>query len=514
MLTSWQEVQQQLESSGIALEPNAKLTQDSRQLFAGDLFVAIRGTELDGSKFIPQVLEKEASVILVSSQCEPQNYQDLELGKTSLFVIENLEFRLPEIAKAFYLGESGHLPVLGVTGTNGKTSISYMLAQMFRANDGSEIGVIGTMGIGSIDDLKPSNNTTPGVTDVYRIFRDFKRDEKHQFSGVIMEVSSHALQQNRVKGVNFDVAIFTNLTLDHLDYHGTMEEYFLAKTKLFTEYAPKNAIVNFDDEYGRRLTNMVNPKSRLVVYGQNEQVKTFSEYVFIESFECHSGGLQVSLEWQFDSQKESVKLDLPIYGEFNCSNLAAVFASAKAMGWHLPSCHFSRLTSVPGRLELFTKPHMPVAIVDYAHTPDALEQSLAGVRAHLSGRLFLIFGCGGDRDSTKRPIMGKIAESMADIVIVTNDNPRTEAPAAIVEDIKNGFQHPKKHRVIFDRKEAIRFALQHAAEDDAILIAGKGHETYQIIGQRVIDYDEREFTKGTLLVLSQQAIDQKVQTND
>ena len=509
MLTSWEDIAQQLHREGVVLRSDARLIQDSRQLLPGDLFVAVRGTQQDGAKFIPQVLTKEVSVILVSDLCDSEHYQNIELADSKLFVVKDLEARLPDVAKSFYLGGSTQLPVIGVTGTNGKTSISHMLAQMFRGDDGSEIAVVGTMGLGSIEALKPSSNTTPGVTDVYRLLRDFAEDTERDFSCTVMEVSSHALEQHRVRGVNFDAAIFTNLTLDHLDYHGTMEDYFLAKAKLFTDYAPNNAIVNLDDGYGRRLVAMVNSKSRLLVYGQNEDVKSFEEYVYIKSFKCKATGLEVELEWQLNGHKEQVRLNLPIYGEFNCSNLAAVFATAKALDWHLPSCRFSRLSSVPGRLELFTKPNLPVAIVDYAHTPDALEQSLIAVRAHLSGRLFLIFGCGGDRDSTKRPIMGKIAESMADIVIVTNDNPRTEAPAAIVAGIQKGFENPEAHVVIYDRKEAIRYALEQANEEDAVLIAGKGHETYQVIGLRVIDYDEREFTKGVLLNMSQLATDQK-----
>ena len=504
MLTSWQEITRVLAAKQVELSADAKLVQDSRQLRLGDVFVAIVGHAMDGAAFVSQVIEKKASVILVSSRCDKSLYQDLSLGDTLLFVIHELETNLPALAKAFYLTQDKPLPLVAVTGTNGKTSITHLLAQLSQAARSQEVAVIGTMGTGSIYDLQTSANTTPGVCDVYRLIKSFQQDAEHAFNSVAMEVSSHALEQNRVEGLEFDVAIFTNLTLDHLDYHQTMEQYFAAKAKLFTEYAPKYAVVNADDEYGRRILENTSEQTRLVAYGQSDYVKQNNHYVYIATISNELDGLVVQLESNIFGRTSNIKLKLPVYGEFNCLNLAAVFATAQILNWPIKSDHFSCLKSVPGRLELFTAAELPVAIVDYAHTPDALEQSLLAVRSHLKGRLTVIFGCGGDRDASKRPIMAEIAERLADIVIVTNDNPRTETPSDIVEDIRKGFKRPERHRVIYDRKEAIRQALIASSSRDAVLIAGKGHETYQIIGQDMLDYDERKFTADTMAVLSKQ----------
>ena len=499
MLTSWQQVVAHLKKTGSSLAPSARLVQDSRQVRKGDVFVAIRGEIQDGSRYIQSALDKNASLILVSSRCGPEHYRTLPLGDTPLLVIDDLENRLPAFAKAFYLEQEPQLPLIGITGTNGKTSISHMLAQLFEASTGKDLAVIGTMGTGSIHDLTDSANTTPGVTDVYRLLKSFRQDTQHEFACVAMEVSSHALEQNRVKGLAFDVAIFTNLTLDHLDYHGSMVAYFEAKAKLFTAYAPKYAVINLDDEYGRQLAARIDSQpTKILAYGQSQAVLSVDQYVFVESFSCQPSGLEVNLRWQFAGQTGTSQLKLPLFGEFNCLNLAAVYATALALGWPITAAQFSSLSSVPGRLELFTQPNLPIAVVDYAHTPDALEQSLKAVRAHLKGQLYLVFGCGGDRDASKRPIMGMIAERLADMVIVTNDNPRTEAPEAIAAQIQAGFISPERHLCILDRQAAIKAALAKASAQDVVLIAGKGHETYQIIGQTIIDYDERAFTQATL----------------
>ena len=501
MLTSWDEVAELLAEEQFALSADAKLAQDSRQIEPGDVFVAIVGHEQDGARYIAKALEQQAALVLVSSNCQPELYQSSLTNNDRILVIQDLEQRLPEFAQAFYHSDKS-LPLIGVTGTNGKTSITHLLGQLSKACMSVETAVIGTMGTGSIDAFTPSNNTTPGVCDVYRLLQAFGQDTKHDFQSVAMEVSSHALEQNRVKGLAFDVAIFTNLTLDHLDYHHTMEQYFAAKAKLFTDYAPKHAVINADDEYGRRLLNMVSSQARAVAYGKTIEVKQHQDYVYIARINCELKGLTVDFETRILGNTQSFTLSLPIYGEFNCSNLAAVLATALLLEWPIAPAHFSEIKSVPGRLELFTAPDMPVAIVDYAHTPDALEQSVKAVRSHLTGELTLVFGCGGDRDTSKRPVMAEIAERMADKVIVTNDNPRTESPEAIVADIQSGFSQPASHAVILDRKTAIKQALVSSLPTDAVLIAGKGHEAYQIIGQEVLDYDERAFTAETIAALS------------
>lgn len=497
---SYNQVLGELQKAQVVLGPSVRLLQDSRAISSGDIFVAIKGAYLDGAAYVSAAITSGCAAVLISSRC------DLALiehqSTVPVLVVEQLEDHLADISKSFYLsGQDLGLPLMAITGTNGKTSICHLLAQLSGLSESKHLAMIGTMGYGFLDQLSPLDNTTPGVTQVYQLLREFSRDS--QLNGVAMEVSSHALEQNRVKGLEYDLAIYTNLTRDHLDYHGTMEEYFAAKANLFTEYQPKNAVINLDDDYGKRLASMTSDSTRTLVYGASEEVKAFADYVHIQRVECHAHGLALTFEWQLDGRKEYSQLQLPLYGEFNASNIAAVFASALLLNWSVTEIHFSQLKPVPGRLELFVKPDLPVAIVDYAHTPDALEQSLKAVRAHLSGRLHVIFGCGGDRDCGKRPIMAEIAERLADEVVVTNDNPRTEDPELIVSHIQNGFHAPEQHKVILSRQEAIRFVLDTASAQDAVLIAGKGHETYQVIGKDIIDYNERVFTAELMNTLSQ-----------
>jgi UDP-N-acetylmuramoyl-L-alanyl-D-glutamate--2,6-diaminopimelate ligase len=495
LVTNWQEIGQQLKKAQVVLEPSARLIPDSRQVTKGDIFIATKGFDQDGASYINNALELGAVAILVSDACDEHLYSKLN----NVVLVADLEKKIAHIAKEFYIkDQSVSMPVIAVTGTNGKTSISHLLAQLSQICLQQESAVIGTIGTGSINDLQPSSNTTPGVTEIYRLISQFL---VKNYGSLTMEVSSHALEQGRIEGLDLDVAIFTNLTLDHLDYHGTMEAYFEAKAKLFNEYQPKCAVINVDDKYGRRLADMVANQTRVIAYGQSDNVKAYSDYVYIRGFECHTHGLSIDIEWQVIGAKEECFLQLPIYGEFNCLNLAAVFATALTLNWPIVAGHFSQLKPVPGRLELFVKPNLPVAVVDYAHTPDALEQSLLAVRKHLSGELYVIFGCGGERDVSKRPIMGQLAQKHADHVIITNDNPRTENEDKIIADIEAGMTG-SNYQIIKSRKEAIELALQNATASDAILIAGKGHETYQVIGTESIAYNERDYVEKLMATLT------------
>jgi UDP-N-acetylmuramoyl-L-alanyl-D-glutamate--2,6-diaminopimelate ligase len=504
------------------LSCSLRVTQNSRDVAREDVFVALKGHDLDGARFISNAIENGASAILFDTLCD-QSYLDepgvqsaIQQNSICVIQVDNLRQKLPAICRWFYLGDSSHLPVIGITGTNGKTSISHLLAQLAEHNISNQISpattestsvnscaVIGTMGTGHFNDLQPAKNTTPGITDVYYLLKQFANDPKHSFSHVAMEVSSHALAQGRVDGLAFETAVFTNLTHEHLDYHGTMEQYFAEKAKLFTQYQPHNVVVNVDDEYGLKLTNLIGPQTRLVVYGQTEQVKSYDNFVHIAQVDCHSHGLRLVFDWQIDGAKETTELNLPLFGEFNAENVAAVFATAKLSGWALESQAYAELKPVPGRLELCVAPEVPIGIVDYAHTPDALKASLAAVRRHLRGKLFLVFGCGGDRDKGKRPLMAEVAEKFADHIIVTNDNPRTESQQHIVDDIMQGFRFTNNIEIEMDRKQAIQHAFDLASPKDAILIAGKGHENYQIIGDQTIDYDERAFVAGLVKQLQE-----------
>ncbi|GAA0293309.1 UDP-N-acetylmuramoyl-L-alanyl-D-glutamate--2,6-diaminopimelate ligase [Psychrosphaera haliotis] len=474
-----------------------RLVQDSRQVTKGDIFVALFGHDLNGADFIKSAIDKGADAVLIDAECHlPDDFAP----HADVFIktVQNLRDELAALCQHFYFAQSDVLPVIGITGTNGKTSISHLLAQIAdmdstKLKKQNGCAVIGTMGTGHIDNLVPSNNTTPGITDVYKLLSTFSESN---FKAAAMEVSSHALAQGRVAGLDFDIAVFTNLTHEHLDYHGTMDQYFAEKAKLFIDYQPRVAVINVDDSYGEKLGHLVTEPTRLVAYGQSESVPAYSEYVWVKTVECQSYGLHLEIEWQLSGSKETTSLDLPLYGEFNAMNIAAVFATSLLSGWAFDSSAYAKLKPVPGRLELFVEPNQPIAIVDYAHTPDALKASLKAVKEHLSGELTLVFGCGGDRDTSKRPLMAEVAERYADHIIVTNDNPRTEDQETIVQGIMVGFKNPQNISIEYDRKLAIELAVSRANQEDAILIAGKGHEDYQIIGDQKIDYDERAFTAG------------------
>lgn len=487
---------QQQASTSSMLSCHLRITQNSRDVSEGDVFVALKGHDNNGADYIDDAITRGAQIVLADSDCKVSSEQVSRLNDVNVAVIEVAELRslLPEICKWFYLGAAPHLLVIGVTGTNGKTSITHLLAQLADLNeDGSSCAVIGTMGTGHFQNLTPSANTTPGITDVYYLLKQFANDKNNDFSHVAMEVSSHALAQDRVAGLAFDTAIFTNLSHEHLDYHGTMDAYFAEKAKLFVEYCPRNAVINVDDEYGLKLTRQLHDYTQLVAYGQTETVRAFENFVFLQTVECHRYGLRLILDWQIRGQKETTELNLPLFGDFNAMNIAAVFATAVLAGWPVEAMTFAELRPVPGRLELNVTPDQAIAIVDYAHTPDALKESLLAVKKHLSGKLWLVFGCGGDRDTSKRPLMASVAEKLSDRIVVTNDNPRTESQEHIVNDIMQGFQSPEAVHVEYDRKQAIEFALRNASSNDAILIAGKGHEDYQIVGTEKLDYDERAF---------------------
>ena len=524
---------------------NSRILQDSRLIRRFDVFVALAGHDLNGIDFIESAIKNGASAVVIDEACFVEQESENNIpdkdgipNNTKRDLVEQLQKAHPEVificvpelraqladlCKSFYFPVGQPMPIIGITGTNGKTSISHLLAQIAELSLDKPIfkqasstnheqnqdsnqqhgsvgscAVIGTMGTGHYQSMVPSNNTTPGITDVYRLLSEFEQDPNHTFKAVAMEVSSHALAQGRVDGLSFETAVFTNLTHEHLDYHGTMDAYFNEKAKLFIKHRPNNSVINIDDEYGLKLVDILPQEQRIIAVGETKKTLGFEEYVWIKQIDCHAYGLQVELDWQIGGSHECTTLNLPLYGAFNAANIAAVFATAVVSGWSFDSQKFTELTPVPGRLELFVEPNKPIAIVDYAHTPDALEASLKAAKQHLSGRLILVFGCGGDRDTSKRPLMAKVAEKYANSVIVTNDNPRTESQEQIVSDIMAGFETPAQHQVEYDRKEAIQLALQQAEEGDAVLIAGKGHEAYQIIGKQVFDYDERAFVAGLL----------------
>lgn len=378
-----------------------------------------------------------------------------------------------------------HQPkIIGVTGTNGKTSITHFIARALQYA-GLKTGVIGTVGNGLIDKLETARLTTPSP-DEYKKLIDFFIAEKTDV--VAVEASSHGLQQNRLKGTDFYAGIFTNLTQDHLDYHKTMEEYASAKLKLFTEFKPTYSIINIDDPTG--LTFATQIKSSSVYCTSTEIQKNSLPFPLIYAANITPDETGTSADIHTPWGKGT--LHTPLFGKFNISNLLAVITLLGIMEIPFSDIlsYTSQLKNVSGRMQVITFPNHSRVVIDYAHTPDALEKTLKTLREHCQGNIWCVFGCGGDRDKSKRPKMGRIAENLADFVILTDDNPRTENPLEIIAEIKAGIENKKSIVTEHDRRRAIQHAISCAKPNDIILIAGKGHETYQEIGHERFPFSD------------------------
>lgn len=442
-----------------------RITVDSRSVAPGDVFVAIPGAHSDGRNFMASAAALGASAILRESSA------GIARGiAIPVLDVPDLAANLGNIADAFYGRPSAEICVYGVTGTNGKTSIANWLAQAYTLL-GRPCGAIGTLGVSLDAHTWPTNNTTPDAATVHTILRDLKVAGA---VAVAMEVSSHALQLGRVTGVRFADAIFTNLTQDHLDFHGTMQAYGAAKAKLFTDYPVQRRIVNADDPFGAALIARSLPGT--VSYGL-DRGDVHADVVAISS-----SGMQLTLH--FAGQTASVQTAL--IGRFNAANLMAVAATllAENVAIDTVASVLEKLIAAPGRMQRVvtnSTENLPSVYVDYAHTPDALAKALETVRETKPESLAVVFGCGGDRDRSKRPVMGKIAADRADRIYVTSDNPRSESPESIVAEIVNGFAATPASTSIVLRREAIHTAIAEAGANDAVLIAGKGHENYQEI---------------------------------
>jgi UDP-N-acetylmuramoyl-L-alanyl-D-glutamate--2,6-diaminopimelate ligase len=460
------------------------LTLDSRGVRAGDAFVALQGERAHGLRFAAAAFASGAAVVLADS-AGAADVADLH---GPVIVVDGLRENLGAIAARFY-GTANEAPnVIGVTGTNGKTSTVQMLAQAL-AYLGRPTATIGTLGAGLPGALDAGERTTPDAINVQRLFASFREQGARD---VAMEVSSHALEQARVNAVPFRVAVFTNLTRDHLDYHGTMQAYGAAKRRLFVMPGLQSAIINIDDAFGRELVAQMPDGVNILTYTS----KFLSGDVRASAIETHAKGLSFVLTTPWGEGQ----LQSRLLGRFNVSNLLAVAASLGALGFNFDSIStaLSVLDPVPGRMSRFGDEGQPLVVVDYAHTPDALEQALANLRAHCEGELFCVFGCGGERDIGKRPQMAEIAERLADRVIVTDDNPRNEDGYAIVADIVKGFSHVEAIIVERDRAKAIRYAITEARVSDVVLIAGKGHEPYQEVGNTRFAFDDRLIAQQVL----------------
>jgi UDP-N-acetylmuramoyl-L-alanyl-D-glutamate--2,6-diaminopimelate ligase len=469
------------------------ITLDSRQAKPGFLFCAINGYNVDARKFIPQAIEQGVSVILAG--CDDENEYVELIDGVQVIHINNLYEKLSLIAGNFYNHPSKGLSLVGITGTNGKTTIAQIVAQWTYLL-GRRSASMGTIGNGFYgEEISVSDNTTGSAFDVQKNLRHF-RDNKANV--VTMEVSSHGLVQGRVDAVDFDVAVFNNLTQDHLDYHKTMDSYFEAKTLLFTKLNPQYKIINIDDEYGRKLLDLIEDKSSIIAVStkQVDLEEKFEKFIYVKSVQYSNKGTYIS----FKSNLAESVITTQLIGPFNVCNVLMGLAIMLAAGYNPQDVIHAanNLKPVVGRMEIFKKTGKASIIVDYAHTPDALEKAIQATLNHTLGQLWCIFGCGGDRDATKRPLMAQAAEKFADRVIITNDNPRTENSDKIIEDIKAGLSNPDKAIVIKNRFEAIEHASQNASSKDMILVAGKGHEDYQIIGTEKLHYSDRESAKTIL----------------
>ncbi|MCK7593963.1 UDP-N-acetylmuramoyl-L-alanyl-D-glutamate--2,6-diaminopimelate ligase [Pseudomarimonas salicorniae] len=456
-----------------------ELVIDSREAGRGDVFVALPGSRRHGIEFLPTVRAAGVLAVLV----EPEGAGELPAAD-DLIVVAGLRARLGELARRRYGDASARLRLLGVTGTNGKTSCVQLLAQALSGTpDFAPCGHIGTLGVGLADWRLEGERTTPDVLSVHRLLADL---EQRGARSAAMEVSSHALDQGRVDGIRFDVAAFSNLTRDHLDYHGSMEAYGAAKARLFAHPGLRAAVINLDDGFGRELAGGLDPAldAWTVSAAGNPAARLRAEQV-----RCAADGLHFDLV----EGAQRFALHAALVGRFNVDNLMLVAGCLRALGRPLAEVASSlgRLAPVRGRMQrIEAAPGQPLVVVDYAHTPDALQQALASLRSHVTGRLICVFGCGGERDPGKRPLMAAIAEQGADLVVVTDDNPRGEDGDAIVAAILEGFERPQAVRIERDRAAAIALALDGAGADDAVLIAGKGHEAYQESAGRKRPFDD------------------------
>lgn len=448
---------------------------DSRQVEPGFAFVAVRGGTGHGMQYAEQAVRNGAVAIIHDGHFENG---DIDLPMVR---VEGLGGRLGELASRFWAASSEDMTIAAVTGTNGKTSVAHFIAQAWERVHG-RAGLIGTLGYGCFDDLEPASHTTP---DPFTLNRVLAHCMDSGADHLAMEVSSHALEQGRVDTVQIDAAIFTNLSRDHLDYHEDMDAYAAAKRRLFTDYAPRFSIINRDDMTGRQWIRELRGQGEILSYGLMPGAELQAEVLGLDA-----DGMALKLH----SPWGSAPLRTGLLGQFNALNLLATAGALTLLGlpWNETIRELELIKPVPGRmLRLGGEPGQPVVVVDYAHTPDALAQSLAAVRDHLAGRLICVFGCGGNRDRGKRAQMGKVAESLADALVVTSDNPRFESVNSIINDVLRGIDDPRGVTVEPDRAVAIRSAIAQAGPGDIVLVAGKGHENWQeIAGQRIPFSDE------------------------
>lgn len=461
----------------------AGVSCNSTEICDNFIFVAIEGTYIDGHRFIEEAINKGAKAVIVQN---PRTLRPQNSDRACLIAVKDTRKALANLAAKFYGNPSSKVKVVGVTGTNGKTTITYLIEAILK-EAGSTPAVIGTVNYRFKDKVIPSKNTTPPAVELQSFLADTVQEN---INYVIMEVSSHALAQDRTKEIDFHSVIFSNLAQDHLDYHKTLEDYFQAKAKLFKElHQGSFAVINNDDKYSRRLKELIQGPE-IITYAINNKADIRASDI----------KLDISYtEFILKVIKKEIGFKVRLLGRHNIYNILASFAWAFKEGLDetLVKSALERFSFIPGRLERINSRKDFLVFVDYAHTEDALTNVIGALREVSSNKIIVVFGCGGERDKTKRAKMGYIASELADYVIITSDNPRSEDPQKIIEDIRKGIRK-SNYCIISERKEAIEKSLSMARAGDIVLIAGKGHEQYQILKDRRIHFDDREAVRECL----------------
>jgi UDP-N-acetylmuramoyl-L-alanyl-D-glutamate--2,6-diaminopimelate ligase len=465
--------------------PISGIVMDSRRVVPGNLFFALPGLRTDGAGFIDEAINRGAVAVVTSKL--PLHAP----AKVTFIQVSDTRAMLARVAQRYYRFPDRDMAVVGVTGTNGKTTVTHLVKHFL--NGDQKVGLLGTINYDLGSRTVPSFKTTPESIDIYGMLAQMRDAGCRQ---AVMEVSSHGIDQQRVLGMQFAVAVFTNLTQDHLDYHKTLEAYFEVKSRFFTGKIgsePKAAVINLDDPYGEKLAGAISSRVQTVTYGENPKAQVRAE--------------EVSLNFKNSTFKliwpnGSMIVDSPLIGRYNVSNLLAAIATAWVMGRD-PSVFLAKLKAfkgVAGRMERIDEGQPFNVLVDYAHTDDALHNALGMLRAITPGKLFVVYGCGGNRDRAKRPLMTKAVQAFADYAIATADNPRSEALSQIFADMKGGVTAPDKITWVEDRRRAISLALDAAGPGDCLLIAGKGHESYQEFADTVIPFDDRQVVRELIAI--------------
>lgn len=471
------------------------MTLDSRKVLPGYVFVALEGQYDHGLAYAEVAVEKGCVAVFCDADFDQYCQQILSRLMTRVMCVpvKNLQRKLGIIASRMYDYARDDIFITGITGTDGKTSVSHFIAQCMNSEKRPS-AVVGTLGNGLLSQLSESSHTTPDVISLHEMLSDYY---KAGAASIAMEVSSHGLDQNRVSGLVFDVAVLTNLSRDHLDYHGTVDAYKKAKLKLFADEQSKSLVLNIDDVFGDEIYGKYKDKKKIWLYGLDQDKARLSRnYAYADELSLEKTGISFTLY----SSQGVARVSTRLIGEFNVYNALACFCVLIESGMNFNHAvkKLEKLETVKGRMEIHAIEGKPAFVIDYAHTPEALSQALMNIRKHTRGKLICVFGCGGDRDSGKRPLMAQVAEELSDLVIITSDNPRNESPENIIEDIKKGVVNHINVIIEQDREEAIKQALNMASEDDIVLIAGKGHEEYQLIAEQKIPFSDRRVALAAL----------------